>query len=52
MLEQIQKGMGTYKIQWKDVCSKWCIPVWSGFAEVAGVKIKVETGEICTVKVI
>ena len=52
ILEQIQKGMGTYKIQWEDVCSKWCIPVWTGFAEVAGVKIKVETGETCTVKVL
>jgi len=51
VLEQIQKGMGTYVITWNDVCQKWCSPVWHGFAKKAGdIKIKVEPGEICKVK--
>ncbi len=52
ILDQIHKGMGTFKIEWKDVCSKWCIPVWEGFAEVAEVKIKVKTGTTCSIKVV
>ena len=52
ILENLKKDPGTLKIQWKDVCNKWCIPVWTGFAVRAGVKIKVKTGEACTVKVI
>lgn len=52
ILEHIHTGLGTYKIQWEDVCSKWCIPVWKGFAEKTGVKIKVKTGETCNVKVL
>jgi len=52
ILDQIQKGMGTYQITWDDVHNKWCIPVWEGFAKNAGVKIKVEPGEICRVKVL
>ncbi len=52
ILEQQQKSLGTYTITWDDVHNKWCIPVWKGFAEVAGVKIKVEPGETCVVKVL
>ena len=52
ILDQIGKGMGTYQIKWEDVCSKWCIPVWSGFADNVGVKIKAEPGETCRVKVL
>jgi len=52
ILEQIQKTMGTYAITWDDVHYKWCIPVWKGFAEIAEVKIKVEPGETCTIRVL
>ena len=52
ILDQIQKGMGTYQITWDDVHNKWCTPVWSGFAKNVGVKIKVEPGETCRVKVL
>ncbi len=52
ILENIQKYLGTYKIEWKDVCSKWCIPVWEHFAEKAGVKVKAEPGEMCKVNVV
>ena len=51
ILEQIQTNMGTYVITWNDVCQKWCSPVWHGFAKKAGdIKIKVEPGKICKVK--
>ena len=50
--DQIQKGMGTYQITWEDVHNKWCIPVWSGFAKNAGVKVEVEPGETCKIKVL
>jgi len=52
ILERIRNSMGTYVITWDDVHTKWCIPVWTGFAERAGVKIKVEPGETCKVKVL
>jgi len=52
ILDQVQKGLGTYSITWDDIHNKWCKPVWNGFAEVAGVKIKVITGETCKVQVI
>ena len=52
ILENIQKYLGTYQIEWKDVCNKWCIPVWEAFAEKGGVKVKAEPGETCKVMVI
>ena len=52
ILDQIQKGMGTYQITWDDVHNKWCIPVWEGFAKSAGVGVKVEPGETCRIKVL
>lgn len=52
ILDQIQKGMGTYRITWDDVHNKWCTQVWSGFARNVGVTIKVEPGDICRVKVL
>ena len=52
ILDQIQKGMGTYQITWDDVHNKWCIPVWSGFAKNVGVEIQVEPGETCRVRVL
>ncbi len=52
IMDQIQKGMGTYTITWDDVHNKWCKLVWNGFAEVAGVKIKVIPGETCKVQVV
>ncbi len=52
ILGHTQKSLGTYTINWDDVHTKWCIPVWNGFATGAGVKIKVEPGETCMVKVL
>ncbi len=52
ILDHRKDTLGTYKITWEDVHNKWCIPVWQGFADVAGVKIAVSPGETCEVKVI
>ena len=56
MLAHIEKGLGTYKIKWWDVCTKWCTPVWNGFIKGAGLtgvlEIKVEPGDTCIVKVL
>ena len=52
ILDQIQKSMGSYTITWDDIHNKWCKLVWNGFAEVAGVKIKVIPGETCKVQVV
>lgn len=51
-LDRIHNDMGGYSITWDDVHYKWCIPVWKGFAEIAEVKIKVEPGETCTIRVL
>ena len=53
ILEQIQKGFGTYKITWSDVCEKWCRLRWEAFAKKAGgVKFDVEPGETCRVYIV
>ena len=39
-----------FVMEWQDVCNKWCIPSWQGFAKVIGVKIAVQPGETCIVK--
>jgi len=56
MLNHLAKEMGTYKIVWEDVCSKWCSPTWHGFIKGAGltdrINIKVEPGDICTIRVV
>lgn len=56
MLGYMAKEMGTYKIVWEDVCSKWCGPLWNNFIKGAGltekIKIKVEPGDICTVRTV
>jgi hypothetical protein len=53
ILGHIQQSMGTYKITWDDVCTKWCTPVWKGFAKKAGdVEIEVHPGNTCKVKVL
>ena len=56
MLNHLAEELGTLKIVWEDVCSKWCTPTWNGFIKGAGlterINIKVEPGDICTIKVI
>jgi hypothetical protein len=53
ILEEIDRGLGSYKITWNDVCTKLCTPRMEAFAKKAGgVKFTIEPGEICKVKVI
>jgi hypothetical protein len=50
-LENCKKWLpNRFTMEWKDVCNKWCIPTWQGFAKVIGVNIAVQPGEICIVK--
>jgi len=50
LLEQCKKYLGTFTINWEDVCGKWCTPVWNGFAKEIGVSLTINTGETCSVK--
>ena len=56
MLNHLEQGLGTLKIVWEDVCSKWCSPTWNGFIKGAGltgrINVKVEPGDICTIRVV
>jgi hypothetical protein len=50
-LERCKKWLpNRFFMKWEDVCNKWCIPSWQGFASVIGVKITIQTGEKCIVK--
>jgi hypothetical protein len=50
LLGYCKKYLQTFTIEWEDVCSKWCTPVWSGFADRIGITLSVQPGETCTVK--
>ena len=52
MLVYCKKYLQTFPIEWEEVCSKWCTPTWTGFADRIGIKISVEPGETCTVKLV
>jgi hypothetical protein len=52
VLEYLNKNVGTYNIQWNDVCTKWCSLTWNGHAKIAGVEIKIKPGETCKVAVV
>ena len=49
-LEHCKKYLGTFTIEWKDICNKWCIPTWSGFAKEIGINIIIHPGLECRVK--
>jgi hypothetical protein len=52
ILEVCKKYLHTFPIEWEDVCSKWCTPTWTGFADRIGIKISVDPGETCTVNLV
>ena len=52
MLTHCKKYLKTFTIEWNDVCSRWCNPTWTGFADCIGIKVAVEPGVTCTVKLI
>ena len=50
-LENCKKWLpNRFTMEWQDVCNKWCIPTWTGFAQGMGIKIAIQPGEICTIK--
>ncbi len=49
-IDDCKKWLGTFTINWEDVCSKWCTPTWSGFAKEIGIKLAIQPGEECRVK--
>jgi len=50
MLE-IVSVLGTFSIEWKDVCEKGCKPLWEAFAKRIDFELECIPGEICTVKI-
>jgi len=52
VLGHIDKWLGTFTIKWEDVCNNWCIPTWSGFAKKMGIKVAVQPGDECHVKLV
>jgi hypothetical protein len=53
MLERCKKYLpGQFTIAWEDVCNKWCVPTWSGFASKIGIKIKARPAETCSLKLV
>jgi hypothetical protein len=51
LLGYCKQYLPTFTMEWKDVCGKWCTPVWTGFAAKIGFELLVQPGETCTVKV-
>lgn len=50
-LQDCKYWLGTFThIEWKDVCDRWCIPTWNGFAETLGIKIKIKPSDVCKVQ--
>ena len=52
ILGYCKQYLGTFPITWQEVCSKWCTPTWTGFAEKIGLKISILPGETCVVKLL
>jgi len=52
LLVECKKYLGTFKIEWQDICNKWCMPVWNGFADRIGVEIAIKPGKRCSVKLV
>ncbi len=50
LLVQCKKYLSTFTLNLEDICEKWCKPTWNGFSEKIGIRILVQTGETCTVK--
>lgn len=40
-----------FSIRWKDVCSNFCIPAYTGFGKEMGVEIRMTPGEICSARI-
>jgi hypothetical protein len=45
------KPLKMFSIEWKDVCSNFCIPAYTGFGKEMGVEVKMNPGEICSARI-
>jgi len=45
------KPLKMFSIEWKDVCSNFCTPVYTGFGKEMGVKIRMTPGETCSARI-
>jgi len=50
LLGHCKKYLQTFQIEWKDVCGRWCTPVWTGCADRIGIPVTIHPGDTCTVK--
>lgn len=45
------KPLKMFSIEWRDVCSNFCIPAYTGFGKEMGVEIKMTPGETCSARI-
>jgi hypothetical protein len=49
LLANCKKHLLTFSMEWNDVCTKLCTPLWTGIGEKIGMRLSVQPGETCTV---
>ncbi len=49
LLGYCKKYLLTFSMEWNDVCTKLCTPLWTGVGEKIGISLSVKPGETCTV---
>lgn len=49
MLANCKQHLQTFSLEWNDVCTRWCTPIWTGVADALGIRISIQPGETCTV---
>ena len=52
LLHYCETYLKTFPMKWEEVCSKWCTPTWTGFAQKIGIQVSVHPGETCEVKLV
>lgn len=49
LLANCKKYLLTFSLEWSDVCTKLCTPLWTGIGETLGISLSVQPGDTCTV---
>lgn len=49
LLGYCKKYLLTFSMEWSDVCTKLCTPLWTGVGEKIGITLSVKPGETCSV---
>ena len=49
LLANCKKYLLTFSMEWSDVCTKLCTPLWTGIGETIGISLSVQPGDTCTV---